>query len=280
VGVSEVPGTSGLRRWLVVSEAALATALLLGAALTIEALLKLNEVDLGFRLDNLLVMRTEPPTARYGEPERRIALRRLLLERVGTVPGIVSVAEASANPISGSGGSHFLDVAGREPPSPGERRTVEFHAVSPGYFQTMEWPLRRGRHFDERDSEGAPPVASVTDTLVRQFFPGQDPLGQLVTLMPGTGGQAAQAPQVARQIVGVIGDVKSYAPADITVPTIFVPYRQFPVWRMDLVVRTQADPMSMLRVVQATLHDVEPERHLQSAPWSRAMRRESPRVAP
>src|SRR6185436_9245188 len=128
-------------------------------------------------------------------------------------------------------------IDGRPPATTGERLVATTGAINADYFRTIGTPLLKGRYFTERDSEAAPPVLIINDTMARRYWPGEDPIGRRLTL-PSLGG-------VSREIVGVVGDIKHTGLDTDSGSQMYLPYRQQSWNFMSLVVRTQTDPTKL-----------------------------------
>jgi predicted permease len=242
-------GGSRLRGALVVAEVALAVALVVGASLLVRSFVALGQVSLGFSVDHLLVMETSVPTRidlrNISGAQRATAFYASVLPRLAAVPGVSSVAGIRGLPSTrsrfghDSSGGYWLD-GGQDPSVAGTRLPqAAYTVVTPGYFKTMQIPLRRGRDFSERDLYDAPFVVIVNDALARQAFGDGDPLGRLLAC-------GLDTPKFMT-IVGVVGDVRSTDPSRPPGPEIYMPFEQHPVTATSLaiVVRTTGEPMSM-----------------------------------
>ena len=172
------------RGLLVIGQVALSIVLLIGAALLIESFARLRSVDPGFQPANLLTMKIALPLARYDKDQKRAAFFSELVQRVQAMPGIRGAAMAMSLPATAALHTNITHVEGRyswderEPPA-----MWQLLSITPGYFQTLGIPLRRGREFTARDNApGAPPVVIVNESFARHYWPayprGQNPVGQ------------------------------------------------------------------------------------------------------
>lgn len=205
-----------LRYLLVISEVALAMVLLMGAGLMINSLLRMLLPSPGFDAANVLTMAVNFPETegKYlekipGTDSNRVspkvaAFHQQLIERTAALPGIESVGMISIIPPLGAGSKSFL-ILGHPAPSPGDRPLGFFNEVSPSYFRTMKIPLKKGRYFDERDTQSAPWAVVISETLADRYFPNEDPIGQQLLLRTEPEQVNEDRP---RQIVGVVGEVK------------------------------------------------------------------------
>jgi len=210
-------GKRGRTRYLlVISEVALAMVLLVGAGLMINSLLRMLLPSPGFDPANVLTMAVNLPATEVkymkkipGKDMDRLspkvtAFHRQLLERAAAMPGVESVGMISIIPPLGAGLRTF-SILGHPAPSPGSRPEGSFNEVSPSYFSTMKIPLKKGRYFDERDTESAPWTVVISETLASRYFPKEDPIGQQILLRYMPQQVDEERP---RQIVGVVGEVK------------------------------------------------------------------------
>lgn len=183
-------GASGGRRrqrtrdLLVVTEIALALALLVGAGLLMRSFRALQQVDPGFNEENVLVVRLTLPESTYPENEQIRLFYRQLLERLSAGPGVRAAGVTQSLPFFDDMVEGFR-VEGRPEPLLGERPTTNYYAVTPDYFSVMGIPLLRGRLFTDRDRQETPSVALINEALARQFFPDEDPIGQRIWLTTG-----------------------------------------------------------------------------------------------
>lgn len=245
-GFQLIGGTSRnrLQSLLVVSETALGLVLLVGAGLMIKSFVRLLQVNLGFRPQHVIAFRLSLADSRYPDPRGQAAFFQQLLERIKTLPGVRSVGMGRNLPISGQSMTSPVIIEGRPAP-PGERRLVQQAAVDPGYFSAMGIRIESGRSFNERDNAEATPVIILNQAFVRQFFPGENPLGKRLRTFFGK--------PVMREVVGVVGNVKHSGPARATPPEVYVPYAQEPGPYMTVVVRTDADAATTIPAVRSAV---------------------------
>ena len=198
-----VPGL-GIRRWalgksLVAAQVALTVLLLFGAALFTRSLVRILNQDVGFERDAVLVLSTDAGAAGYSGG-RHTAFYAGLLERLKATPGVASASMSRYPPISDGAWTQYIGVDGA-PQQRDQSNQVYFNAVTPGYIGTIGLRLLQGRDFGDGDREGAPPVAIVSESLARRFFPAQNPIGRTITM-----GRDQSQKNVA--IVGVVADAK------------------------------------------------------------------------
>lgn len=236
-------------RLLVVSEVALALALVTTAALMVKSLMRLQSQDLGVaRVPILTFSVGVPPFVATGND----AIERLqggLLERVRALPGVTHASAINMLPIANTGFNgpvRRLDQTGDNEGVP----VVEHRTVMDRYFETMGVPILAGRAFDERDRAGAPFVVIVNETLAQRLFPSMEPRQ--------TVGQQLRAYGNVLEVVGVSANVRSRRPEMLPDPELYVPFGQWPNAIMAYVVRAQSDPTALTGQIRAALAEMTP----------------------
>ncbi|HEX8144503.1 MAG TPA: ABC transporter permease [Pyrinomonadaceae bacterium] len=243
--MTESFGKRRLRSAFVIAEIALTLMLLSSAGLLIKSFLRLQRVDPGVNAERVLTMQIPLPRSRYEKDSARAAFYQQLLERVKAVPGVQAAAVSSSLPpdlISVSDNFSLEDQAA----TPADQLPAgDLLMVSPDYFRALGIPLVRGRYFNETDTADAPPVVIVNETLARQFFPGQDPVGKRFR----QGG--AEQDQPFMQIVGVVGDVKYEGLEAKVQPAFYEPFLQSPWSDMYLAVQSSTtDPLTLVPAIR------------------------------
>lgn len=259
------PGGQRLRAALIVAEFALSLVLLVGAGLLVRTLWRLQRVDPGFEPKGLtmaslwLSQPNVPESGRYYEDAAQVALYRKILERVRDVPGIQASAAATRVPFGGRSGGQFL-IEGRDPEN-GGAGGGEFSSASADFFRVLGIPLRSGRLFTDHDDENAAPVAVVSESLAKKFFPAGDAIGHRVQIpgRPGPGGRPTPLPAPWMTIVGIVGDVKTQALDLDDRPTLYRPLLQAPVRTLTLVVRGSRTPQEIGAAVEGQVRAIDPE---------------------
>ncbi|MGD2114364.1 MAG: ABC transporter permease [Acidobacteriota bacterium] len=258
------PGAGGggqrLRAALVVAETALAVALLIGAGLLLRSYRELSRVDPGFRTADVLTFSFTADGDRFDDRSERSAYQRRVLERVGAVPGVISVGGAKTVPLRGGGEPFRFGVPGR-----GEELVepeVGAFIVTGGYFRTLGIPLRSGRIFDERAvAEGRPEIV-VSESFARQVWGRDDVVGE--TLLAGEG---AEVP-----VVGVVGDVRTEELAAEPGSAVYVPAAMAPRSTMKVFARTAAaDPLTLAGSVRQAVRRVDPDQPISELTTLRAV---------
>jgi putative ABC transport system permease protein len=244
-----------LQRALVVAEVSMACLLLVGAALMVQTYIRLRQVDLGFNPENVLTLRTPIAGVKYEQPAQRLAFFQEVLNRVRTVSGVESAGYISYLPLTTKGTSKGFLIEGQPPPGPGQMPVALFRIVSPGYFETLQIPLVRGRFFDHTDGPTSQ-VAVINEAMAKKFWPNEDPVGRRFVL-PGVN----QQQQMMINIVGLVRNVKETG-ADVDVrPAMYLNYLQFTQANLipaDLAVRTSIDPASLTGAIQQQIWSVDP----------------------
>ncbi len=238
---------------LVVGQLALTVVLLIGAGLVLKTVQRLLGQDLGFRPEGITLVNLPLPRDRYegSSPEvgaRINAFTVELLDRVRRLPGVSRAAVAWGPPFWGSGRNGYR-VEGHEVPAGAEGQTVT-NAVSPGYFATMEIPLKRGRDFTAADRDSSALVVIVDQTLARRFWPDGDAIGRRIQMTGDT---------VWRTIVGLVGGVLDNTPSDPPIPHTYFPYSQEPGRFVNLEVRTSGDAAPTIAAIRRTVAAIEPQ---------------------
>jgi len=236
-------GRRRMRNALVVSEMALALVLLTGAGLLVRTFLRLVSVDLGIDPANVVTMGLRLPDYKYSSARQQALFYRELLERIPGSPGVESAGGES-------GGSNvFFQPQGQPPAAPGQEPTAAYKIITPDFFRAMGTRLVTGREFSQRDDQGATPVAIISETVARRYWPHANPVGSHLTVLGRVySGQKSGADQPL-EIVGVVKDVRS---GDLwnPEPDVYVPFEQHPAPSVFLVVRTAVPPMSVMPAVR------------------------------
>src|SRR5262249_13270361 len=236
------------RRALIIAQIALSFVVLIVAGLFLRSLDKLFAVDPGFNPDNVLVAEIELPVSKYAEA-RVAPFFQQLRERLQTLPGAQSVALANYTPLAGIIGLNTVVVEGR-PVNPNEMATVDSNEVSAGHHELMGTALRQGRGFTQQDRAGQPAVVIVNEAFAQKFFPGQNPLGQRISLGVG---------KPWLQIVGVTRNVKGFSLLGEDRPQIDLPLAQRDVHHaLRVLVRARTDAAALLPLARREVHALDP----------------------
>jgi putative ABC transport system permease protein len=244
-------GRSFTRSALVVAEVALSMVLLVGAGLLIRSFARLSKVDPGFDAPQVLTMQLATGGL-YSNDQKFTDFNVQMLERVRAIPG-----------VEAAGTSHFLPLgriipgtgfwrADQPPPAHGEEPVTEVLVVMPGYFAAMNIPILRGRVFDDRDrAPEQPHLVVINQTLARQFYPNENPVGKRLTVQWGS--------DVPYEIAGVVGDVRQKALDTDPKPGVFISNLQEPSGPSNLVARAHGDPKRLAQTIVREIHLLNPD---------------------
>jgi putative ABC transport system permease protein len=235
---------------LVIGEIALSLVLLVGASLLVRSFVSLVNVDPGFRKENLLALQVfafdRKPTA-----EHRAAFFDETLLRIRSLPGVTGAAAVQSPPMflkSDYAISSTFTIEGR-PTSPAAAPRAYGNVVTPSYFSVMGVPILAGRDFNDRDRRNMTPVVLINETVARREWPNENPIGKRITVRVG--------PPVAREIVGVVGDLKQDGLDKSPRPEVYAPYAQLSGGAMTYMVRTAADPAGTMQAVKEQIWQVD-----------------------
>ena len=251
-GRTQAAGRQNLRRALVVSEIALSLLLLVGAGLMLRTMSRLLRVDPGFTTENMLTFRLTLPGAKYKDAQRA-QFFQTLLDRVRALPQVQGAAGVSDLYLTPPGAILTWKIDGRVLPhiTTGGGADAQVRVATPQIFATYGVPLLRGRVFADADTATAPFVAVINRRFVDRFYPGEDLVGKRISFSSQDG------KPVWREIVGVIDNVRQEALDTETYPEILVPFAQSPISTMSIVVRTKADPMSLVDTMRAEVRAMD-----------------------
>ena len=243
---------SRVRKILVTTEIALALFLLVGTGLLIRGIYLLEHQTLGFQVDHLLTASVTLDSAQYKDAARQLEFVREVIPHIETIPGVEEVAATSDLPASGPDSVSFSIRGQVEQPSSQPLSTLH-GVVSADYFRTAGIPVLKGRAFTETDDSKAPKVVVVSQEFVHRHLRDQEPLGKQIRL-EASGGTGEWS-----EIVGVVGDVKTYSEASRYDPEVYEPLRQRPLSSFLLMLRTRRDPSSLAPDLRNAVGQVDEE---------------------
>jgi predicted permease len=245
-GSSQGRGHAWIRGGLVVSEIGLACVLLVGAGLLIRSFLRVLDVNMGFRPERAAALRIDPNSS-YKTQEQKNSYFTEALHRVMDVPGMEGAGLSDSLPL---GHNRSWGVAAKGVVYTPQDYPVGFpRIISDGYFRAMGIPLKKGRDFTERDTKGALNVIIINETLAKNLWPGQDPIGKIV-----------RADDPERTVVGVVGDVHHMALEEASGNEFYIPMRQTQDYgTVDLVVRTSMPTAELASRLREALRPIEPD---------------------
>jgi putative ABC transport system permease protein len=245
---------------LVVAEVALSLILLVGAGLMIRSLQTLQGVNPGFDSHNVLTMTAMVSRGKFHDPAQQVRFFEQVLQNVRALPGVESAGVIDDIPLDNQGSHQPIAIEGRPTVPMSEQPEVDVRLASAGYVGALHIPVLRGRDFSDADLAGRPAVVLISESMARQFWPGDDALGKRLTLTFSS--------NLVREVVGIVGDVKLdgldqtrpsaalYSPLDqVSAPTMG-DWNSFP---MTLVVRTSNGPGGIVSAVTKAVRDVDPE---------------------
>ncbi|MDQ3948981.1 MAG: ABC transporter permease, partial [Gemmatimonadota bacterium] len=241
-----------LRHGLVVSEVALATVLVAGAALLIKDFWRLYRTELPLQPDGLVVTQVQLPLTRYNSVDKVLQFYARLRDELASAPGVRGATFAFEHPISEGWTSSFA-VVGRPQPPRGLAPESRIRPVWPGYFRLIGLPLLRGRDVTDQDRFDAPGVVVVNEAFVRRHFPTEDPIGQtLDRWSPWWPGQPTRF-----TIVGVVADEPFMGLGREAEPATYYPHAQFPTNDMWVVARIDGEAAALAAAVRERIWRVD-----------------------
>jgi predicted permease len=261
-------GTAGraaglVRRGLVVAQVGLAFVLLIGAGLLFASFQKLLAVDPGFKAEHVLTGSVGLPGVRYKGDAEVSAFASRALERIRRIPGVISAGATSDLPFGFTSSSSVILPEGYVM-SPGESViSPNFMRVSPGYFETLGVPLKRGRFFTDSDASESPRVIIVDERLAARFWPNADPIGRRVFQPDKPEDLVNPGAKVTwMQVVGVVGAVKQRELIEgehSRIGAYYYPFAQSPSGGTGFVIKTSGDPMQATGAVRQAIASLDPE---------------------
>ncbi len=257
-------GQSKTRALLVVSEISLAVVLMVGSALLIRTFLALYTVDLGFDSKKLVTVNTRLSGPKYSKAAAVTNAVRTSLERLRSLPGVVAASATCCLPLAQGTWDMNFDIIGRPAMLSSASQNIGWLPVSPGYFDVFKIPVMRGRAISKEDDSKSPAVVVISERMAEQFWKGKNPVGDRIVIGRGAGLKGWVGEPV-RQVVGVVGNIRSEALQDTSRAVMYVPqaqltdaengfvYQSVPItW----VVRTQSSPSSLIPIVKDQLRHV------------------------
>jgi predicted permease len=266
-GQAGSPGSQRIGRVIVAAQMAITLVLVVGAGLLGRSLMKVLEVNPGFRVDKIVAMDVSLPRVEDPKAKARQGLFFAnLIDRLGQIPGVRIVGATSGLPLDGGhpDGMFALLAPNEAPPKTmkdlgalfqqKERLGIaDFIVATNGYFQALGIPLIRGRVFDARDGAEAPHVAVITQALAHDRWPNQDPIGQRIEFGNMDGDLRPLT------IIGVVGDTHEYGLDAPPRPTVYVNLFQRPPAAMSLTMLSDADMQQVTKAARGILQELNPE---------------------
>ena len=245
-------GSRFTRDGLVVVQIAAAVVLLVATGLMIRTLVNLRAIDIGFEPERLLTMQATLPRPKYAEPDKRLAFYERVIAGVKALPGIERAAFASNLPFTSQGNTTWFGIEGRRM-TPDRVNDALYRGATTDYLSTLGVRVVEGRTIDERDGAAAPRAVVINETLARQFFPGESPIGHRM--------QFSTQRNPFFTIVGVVRDVRERGYEPSMKPGVYISIAQAPEsWAVPeyLVVRTTRDSPQLAESVRRVIASVDP----------------------
>jgi putative ABC transport system permease protein len=238
-------GERRILRGVTMAQTALTLALLVGAGLLIRTMSNIAKVQSGYDMEHILTMSVTAVQGNWSDFHHRA------LERVAALPGVRSVAFAWGVPLTGNNWPNAVEIEGQPPAAKeSDRIEIPLRAATTGYFNLMGLAIRDGRDFRSSDTQDAPRVAIVNQTLADRYFGKQNPIGKKLWL------NGRQRPST--EIIGMVSNGRTDDLTQPTEPEIYLPLWQATAFSKHLVVRTAADPRSVVAAVERELRAVDP----------------------
>jgi putative ABC transport system permease protein len=246
------PGAgSRLRSWLVGLEVTMSVILLTGAILLFRSLVDLETVNPGFNPSNLLAFRVPLATNRYREARERTGFFKRALDQIAHLPGVRSASAVGFLPFTGPGAGTSVNIEGRLPAKPGAELSANIQIVMPGYFRMLGIPLRSGRDFTESDNlPDSPYRFVVNEAFVRQFLPGEKPLGKRINAIMDVRNPYGE-------IIGVVADARETSIVHKPEPTVYYPHAHLSAARMVFLVRADRNPLGLARPARQAIQHLD-----------------------
>lgn len=259
------------RNLLVVSQVALAVAMLSATGLMLRTVERLQAVDPGFRTDRVATLQLFLSLARYPQPEDRIDYYQRLMAEVDSVPGVLKASVISDLPLSGSDFRRDITIENFDPPAGAANPEVGWRFISPGYFDVLGIELLDGRDFDSRDTFDSPGVVIIDEAMAERYWPGQNPLGRRLKM------NTPRPPfNQWRRIVGIARHVRHQSLTEDADEQMYIPYPQFPYPLVSLALETRTDdPLQALHEVREAARRVDAAQPLASPDSLEALTRGS-----
>ena len=248
-------GGRATRNILVVCEVGMSLVLLIGAGLMIRTLWALHNVKPGVDPHNVLTFRVTLPREKYPKAEQQLNFYKQLVERVSSLPGVESAGTIDALPFTNDGSTQPVAIEGRPAVEFAMQLEVAVRTISPGYLRALRIPLLAGRDFSETDTLESPSAVVISESMAREFWPNENPIGKRLTL--------SFYPGKVREVIAVVGDVKFRGlDSRKSLATVYVPLSQITFWNQAMVVRTSKDPASAASAMAAAVHQQDPDQPL------------------
>jgi len=243
-----------VRRTIVVGELALSLVLVSGALLLVRSFLKLERLDTGVRIENVMTMSIDLPMDTYPTPDKAALFYSALTKRLRSMPGIANVGLSTYLPLQWISNGEAIQIAGAE-----KLVRVRFKRVDPGYFSTLDIPVLSGRGVTEQDRAGAPRIIVINQALKARLAEAgmKKPVGEMVRL--SSTDYDGQKPLILPvQIAGVIRSERTASPGDPDPAVVYVPLAQAPNPHLKVLVRTPEETAAVMPALRQALREIDP----------------------
>jgi putative ABC transport system permease protein len=241
------------RDLLIVSQVAMALALVICACLLMRSFLTLQAIDPGFETGNLLTMSIRLPLDRYDTETKRRSFFEEAVRRIEDTPGVTSAAAVSSIPLVFDDSNSGAAIEDFIPPDPGTPVFLGSVVVTPGYFDTMGIPLRRGSGFTEHGTVNEPGLVIINERMAQHFWSGEDPIGKRLKF------DSRESDTPWLRVVGVVGDVRQVALTEDVRWETYRSHRQVPAASMTLVARTRGKPKTAITAIESVIWEIDSE---------------------
>lgn len=252
--------TQRVRAGLVIVEVAASVVLLISSGLLLRAVMRIQAIDPGFRAESVLTLRTPLPSPEYDLTARREQFYGHVLQDVRALPGVRSAAYVTGLPMNMPGGIWPVSITGDEVLQSDASNSASLRFVTPQFFPTLGIPLHAGRDVAESDTRESPPVAVISESFAKRYWPNESPIGKRFTCAFNE-----------RTIVGVVGDVRVRGLERQSEPQVYLPSQQMADSSLisyppkDLVVRSTSTAAGLLPTIRRVIHAADPEQPISNA---------------
>jgi predicted permease len=245
---------------------AIAFVLLVGAGQLLVSFYRLQRTDAGYKADRVLTAEVFGNFSRYRSVDDFLRLYQPLIERLESRPGVLSAAVTNGVPLSGITPQESpFRIEGRATDNPASRPDADVRIASPHYFDTLGIPLRRGRWFNQSDDRDAPPVVVINESMTR-YWNGADPIGSRIAFGDGE-------PRVWSTVIGVVGNVRSFALERDADAQVYIPLAQSPFGLAGRVmVRVTGNPLDSARLIREEVRALDPNLPVENVQTLEALR--------
>jgi putative ABC transport system permease protein len=241
-----------VRSLFVVAQVALALVLLIGAGLLMKSLNRLQSVEPGFDPNNVLTMRVNLPSRKYDTDPKLLNFFKQAIDQIQAIPGVESAGAINTIPFGGPHSGTGVEIEGQPKRPPGQGLGTGICVTDANYFQTMRIPLKRGRLYTQQEALEMRHVVVVNEAFARENFPGQDPIGQRVTINMKDENQPSE-------IIGIVGDNKHKGLDTEVEPMAFWPHAELVYSSMTITIRMRSEGANVAGNARNVIHQLDPD---------------------